>query len=160
MKAWPTSGIICASWITRPAAVVASSSGSDQSSARLRSRIETEPSTSTEPSGWGATPATSWSCSSSISPTISSRMSSSVTRPITSPYSSTTTAKWVRRLRKAFSWSTTRVASGTNQGGLATVATLTFAMSPFAACTARTRSFTWRTPTMFSVVPRQSGIRV
>jgi hypothetical protein len=89
--------------ITRPATVVASSSGKCQSMARLRSRIGTEPSTTTEPSGWARTPATTTSCSSEMSPTISSRISSSVTMPSTSPYSSTTSAKWVLRRRNAFS---------------------------------------------------------
>ena len=56
------------------------------------------------------------SCSSAMSPTISSRMSSSVTRPCTSPYSSTTSAMWVLRLRKALSWSLRLVVSGTNHG--------------------------------------------
>src|SRR5882672_2001036 len=85
--------------MTRPATVVASWSGRCQSIARLRSRIGTEPSTTTEPSGWARTPATTTSCSSEISPTISSRISSRVTMPSTSPYSSTTSAKWVWRRR-------------------------------------------------------------
>src|SRR5439155_714200 len=87
--------------------------------ARLRSRIGTEPSTTTEPSGWARTPATTTSCSSEISPTISSKISSSVTMPSTSPYSSTTSAKWVLRRRNALSCSETGRISGTNQGGTA-----------------------------------------
>ena len=39
VKACFSSGIDCVSWMTRPAIVIASSSGSVQSSARLRSRI-------------------------------------------------------------------------------------------------------------------------
>ena len=58
VKAWPGSGMMRASWMTRPATVVASSSGRSQSMARLRSRIGTEPSTLTEPSGCGRTPCT------------------------------------------------------------------------------------------------------
>ena len=123
VKLWPRSGIERASWITRPATVVASSSGRCQSIARLRSRIGTEPSTTTEPSGWARTPATTTSCSSEISPTISSRMSSSVTMPSTSPYSSTTSAKWVLRRRNALSCSETGRISGTNHGGSAMVET-------------------------------------
>src|ERR1700743_781308 len=53
--------------------VVASSSGRFQSIARLRSRIGTEPSTTTEPSGWARTPATTTSCSSAICATLSPR---------------------------------------------------------------------------------------
>ena len=117
VKFWPRSGIERASWITRPATVVASSSGRCQFIARLRSRIGTEPSTTTEPSAWARTPATTTSCSSEISPTISSRMSSSVTMPSTSPYSSTTSAKWVLRRRNAFNCSDSGRISGTNQGG-------------------------------------------
>ena len=41
VKACLSSGIVCASWMTRPAIVVASSSGRFQSIARLRSRIGT-----------------------------------------------------------------------------------------------------------------------
>jgi hypothetical protein len=51
----PDSGIARASLMTRPAIVVASSSG-DQAMARLRSRIGTEPSTITEPSDIKRTP--------------------------------------------------------------------------------------------------------
>ena len=64
------------------------------------------------------------SCSSLMSPTISSMMSSSVIRPCTTPYSSTTSAEWVLRRRKACSWSRSVVASGMNQGSSAMSAIL------------------------------------
>ena len=56
VKACRSSGIDCVSWMTSPAIVVASSSGSVQSSARFRSRIGTVPSTTTEPSASCFTP--------------------------------------------------------------------------------------------------------
>src|SRR3569833_3341377 len=107
--------------MTKPAMVMASSSGSFQSIARLRSRIGTEPSTTTEPSGCARTPATTTSCSSEMSPTISSRISSSVTMPSTTPKTTTTKTKNNKHQKNTKKKTNTERISGTNHGGNAMV---------------------------------------
>src|SRR5215472_1581698 len=159
-KTWPASGIRRASCRTRPAMVAAASSGRRQPQCRLRSRIVTVPSTMKLPSGSVLMPGTSMSCSSSISPTISSRISSSVTTPRSAPYSSTTSAKCSRRLRKACSWASSVVVSGTNQGGSARAVMSRPSTLPPLSCTARSSALAWSTPMMLSWSPRQSGRRV
>ena len=134
---------------------------SSNPSTRFRSRMVTAPSTLTEPSGCLRTPGMATSCSSVMSPTISSSMSSSVTRPSTTPYSSTTRANGVLRRRNALSWlGDGGACRARTKAARISPAMSTLVASPSSACSARNKSLTCRMPTMFSGLPRQSGMRV
>ena len=96
-----------------------------------------------------------------MSPTISSRMSSSVTRPIRPRRTRRPPARNARA-------GGGRPAAGPTAGAIParTRAARDSAMMSMPAsvavraCTARNRSLAWRTPTMLSGSPRQSGMRV
>ena len=141
--------------------VVASSSGRFQSMARLRSRIGTAPSTLTEPSGCGRTPGTGMSCSSEMSPTISSRMSSSVTSPI----DLAVLVDHQREVRLAaaerLELLRQRTDVGHEPGRQRDRLDVDLGRGRRRRCwSARSRSLACRMPTMFSGVPRHSGMRV